>query len=184
MVIWKTITFVILFVLSLLLCFQNVLASEMLEGVLNSQISDSVWFLEVSRVIDKSKKIVILREEVNSGDSFSIKYTHSVQLTPVEEIFTISKSGEIVLSWTIFESVGFGLPDLTLESKFLIENGKVILYDINKKIDKIFLRVSFLNNHFLIIKEKEINLRDIAEGGDLIEIEILKNLAKSFQKVG
>ena len=51
----------------------------------------------------------LLRHRVNEGDTFALQYTHSVNLSPVREIFEV-RGGEIYFIALEFETFGAGMP--------------------------------------------------------------------------
>lgn len=53
--------------------------------------------------------VVLLRQRAAQGDKFSISYIHSVNKSPVAEIYQI-RDGEIVLIALEFETFGAGMP--------------------------------------------------------------------------
>ena len=64
---------------------------------------------------------LIFKQKVQPGDEFILKYTHSVVLTPVWEIFIIDKDYQIVLIETDFLDHGAGLPYTTFENEIFVE---------------------------------------------------------------
>jgi len=67
----------------------------------------SVYTLELRSFSDDE---LIFKRKVQIGDKFTLKYTHSVSLTPVWEIFIIDDNYQIVLIETDFLDHGAGLP--------------------------------------------------------------------------
>ena len=49
--------------------------------------------------------------KVSPGDEFIMKWIHSVELTPWEEIFRIDENNEMILDRTRFQQFGAGVPD-------------------------------------------------------------------------
>jgi len=62
----------------------------------------------------------IFKQKVQPGVEFTLKYTHSVALTPVWEIFIIDKDYQIVLIETDFLDHGAGLPYTTFENEIFV----------------------------------------------------------------
>ena len=77
----------------------------------------SVYTLELRSFSDDE---LIFMRKVQIGDKFTLKYTHSVSLTPVWEIFIIDYNYQIVLMETDFLDHGAGLPYAAFgQEKFL-----------------------------------------------------------------
>lgn len=110
---------------------------------------------------------------LKDGDTFTVKYTHSVQLTPVWEVYEI-RDGGIFLTETVFQSFGAGLPS-TSPYDFEITDQGFRLYNIDMKITDLIYRVGAVRaNHSLIINGKEYPFLDFAEPGEGIKFETNK----------
>ena len=110
---------------------------------------------------------------LKDGDTFTVKYTHSVQLTPVWEVYEI-RDGCIFLTETVFQSFGAGLPS-TSPYDFEITDQGFRLYNIDMKITDLIYRVGAVRaNHSLIINGKEYPFLDFAEPGEGIKFETNK----------
>ena len=110
---------------------------------------------------------------INENDEFLVKWIHSVELTPWEEIFKISKNKEIILDRTRFKQFGAGVPDKA-NGKIIYKNGYIIYDNINRKISLIPYGISKLAKHTFIIKNKTIKLYKLVNDGDRINIYIEK----------
>lgn len=127
-------------------------------------------YLEIRNV---SNNEVLFKSRISLGDKFLIKYTHSLTNRPIEEVFEIDKEGRIILCETIFDSLGFGGPQPHMNDHWIIVGDKIRIYDINKPIQELLLRVSYLHEHLFILNNKEIiNLRMVSDPGDLIRIKV------------
>lgn len=90
---------------------------------------------------------------IGSDNRFTIKYIHSVERTPVLEVYTID-SGEIVLRETIFQSFGAGLPSTSPYDFEVVEDG-FRLFNIDQKMTNLIYRTGAVRaNHQLIIGDK------------------------------
>lgn len=91
--------------------------------------------------------------KVKNGESFTIEYIHSVQLTPVTETYSIDDNN-IILRETGFNSYGAGLP-ATTPYKFEITGTGFRIYDINEIMDYLVYRTGAERaNHKLIYRNK------------------------------
>ncbi|MCK4260762.1 MAG: DUF1850 domain-containing protein [Halanaerobiales bacterium] len=101
--------------------------------------------------------------------SIVLEYIHSVEKTPVLEIFKITSKGKFILTETRFKSYGAGLP---LETKnFSHENGFFVLKNMNTTLPKIIIRVSRTPGQTLTINHKKIDLQDIAKPGEKLIVQ-------------
>lgn len=114
-----------------------------------------------------SKTIFISR--VYSGDEFTMKWMHSVELEPWEEIFRIDEKGEIVLDRTKFKAFGAGVPSKS-GNKAEIKDGYVIFSGINKKIPEITYGISNFAKHTFYFRNNEYNLYEMVENDSPVKI--------------
>lgn len=92
---------------------------------------------------------------LSPGEGFSIMYIHSVMLTPVYETYIIDRDFSIVLTETIFQSYGAGLP-ATTPYDFEITKEGFRIYNINMKQPTVVYRTgAILPSHTIIVKDKE-----------------------------
>lgn len=99
---------------------------------------------------------------IKDKEEFTIKYTHSVQLTEVTETYRVERK-DIVLLESYFHSLGAGLP-ATTPYKFEITKEGFRIYDINEKIDYLVYRTGAQRaNHKLYINNKIYNFLDFSQ---------------------
>ena len=112
-------------------------------------------------------------QKVQPGDEFILKYTHSVTLTPVWEIFIIDKNYQIVLIETDFLDHGAGLPYTTFnEEIFVEEEGRFKIKNMHRIIPTPFYyRIGAIRENIFYFKDKEINL-SLLVGDRLLTLEI------------
>ena len=110
------------------------------------------------------------------GDEFAIRFTHSWNRTPIDEIYRIGESG-LELQETFFEDFGAGVysneePGQKME---LIGN-KIRISSINRPVPNLTYRVGqVIANHSIIIHEKETPLSLFVSPGEPIQFK-LKNV--------
>jgi len=124
---------------------------------------------------------LIFKQKVQPGDKFILKYTHSVALTPVWEIFIINEDYQIVLIETDFLDHGAGLPYTTFENEiFVEEEGRFKIKNMHRIIPTPFYyRIGVISENFFYFKDKEINLSSLV-GDRLLTLEIYKNNLFSY----
>jgi len=119
---------------------------------------------------------LIFKQKVQPGDEFILKYTHSVALTPVWEIFIIDKDYQIVLIETDFLDHGAGLPYTTFENEiFVEEEGRFKIKNMHRIIPiPIYYRIGAVRENIFYFKGEEINLSS-SVGDRLLTLEINRN---------
>lgn len=127
-------------------------------------LGKDVLFLQV---VDCKSEDLIIQRTIDVGDSFYIAYTHSTAKTTIEEHFLVEGEGNILLTHSVFSSVGFGIPDLPNGENifFASEDCKCIVNNLQKRF--VFLeniRVAFLNPFYLCIGSEKIALDNYAKG--------------------
>ena len=96
-------------------------------------------------------------------DKFTLKYSHSVALTPVWEIFTIDNSFQIVLIETDFLDHGAGLPYTVFDQEvFLNEDGRFKIKNMHRIMQSpIYYMVEKNRENYFYFKNIEINLSSL-----------------------
>jgi len=115
-------------------------------------------------------------QRVKPDDKFTLKYTHSVALTPVWEMFEIDKKYQITLIETDFLDHGAGLPYATFEDEiFMEEEGRFKIKNMHRVIPTpIYYRIGAIRENIFYFKDKEINLSSLV-GDRLLTLEINRN---------
>jgi len=130
-----------------------------------------VQTLQINNFSFKKTK-TIWQKKVKDGDSFSIKYIHSVAKTPVIEFFEIN-DGKILLTGTEYQSYGAGLPTST-EGNYILKNDKFIIKNIDQFLPKILLRVSDYAEHEFIYKNHSLKLYEEVKTETLLQFRTEK----------
>ncbi len=120
-------------------------------------------------VRDISENRIIFTNKISPGNEFKVRWMHSVELQPWEEIFRIGEEYDIVLDRTRFKSFGAGVPD-SAGKKTEIKNGYVVFSGIDKKIVNLRYGVSDFSKHRFYFKNKELKLYEIVKNGNGINI--------------
>jgi hypothetical protein len=118
----------------------------------------------------------VFSHKVQSGDKFTLKYTHSVALTPVWEIFIIDKDFQIILIETDFLDHGAGLPYTTFENEiFVEEEGRFKIKNMHRIMpNPIYYRIGAVRENIFYFKDEIIDLSSLI-GDKLLTIKIDKN---------
>jgi hypothetical protein len=113
---------------------------------------------------------------VETGDTFSIRFIHSVHRTPVEEQFRIFPTGEMVLERVIYETYGVGNPSAPEPGQhFRIDDGMLIIENMNRRLPEIHQRIGQkLADHQLIIDGKRTPFATWSPPGSRVLLKVRK----------
>ncbi|MGI6783762.1 MAG: DUF1850 domain-containing protein [Aminivibrio sp.] len=94
---------------------------------------------------------------MSPGESFAVRYTHSVQKTPVIEVYRLDYRQGLEVRETIYQDFGAGLPFL-LEGRAVMETGDgwVRIRGINRPMREAVYRVGRFAEFHLLAGGKEI----------------------------
>ncbi|MBM7556918.1 DUF1850 domain-containing protein [Halanaerobacter jeridensis] len=121
-------------------------------------------------VVEEARGRVIYQQRVDSGFKFAIKYTHSVENTPVWDYFKVLDRN-ILLTSTKYMSYGAGLPFLK-KNNYQVQDEKFIIKEINTQLEKIPLRVSDYAKHKLLIDQEVYKLYQLTAAQNLVMIKV------------
>lgn len=98
-----------------------------------------------------------------AGDSFSIRYIHSVNKSPVEDFFLIGNNDELILEKTVFLSFGAGVPASSADGgEMTVYDNRIEVTGINRRIDNFLLFVGVTAEHRFKMDKDEFMLRHIS----------------------
>ncbi|NLZ52645.1 MAG: DUF1850 domain-containing protein [Thermoanaerobacteraceae bacterium] len=126
----------------------------------------------------ESTKVLIIESETENIEhtikipqkKFTLSYIHSVQKTPVHEVFKIDEDNRLILTETTFSSLGVGLPFTEENGDFRNEEGKFKLTGLNREFTSIAIRVSPIPKHTITVGEKTYFLLSFVAPDDLVKI--------------
>ena len=132
----------------------------------------------------ENKKLILYNNKSGSkiasfpigvNDYFYVKFTHSVNMSPVIDYYKFNKDNEIYVYKTVYYSFGAGV-ETELEGNETMtygDDGSMIIDNIDKKIDTLEYYLSSIYDHKLSINgQEEISLWDICGKNILIKIII------------
>lgn len=114
----------------------------------------------VLRDFDTGK--VYARYQLEEGDTFSITFVHSVNKSPVTEVYQI-RNDKIYLEECLYYAFGAGVAT-TLEGEQTLsygENGEMIISNINTLMYDLIYVVGTVSDHVLELQNTEISLREL-----------------------
>lgn len=99
---------------------------------------------------------------MEEGDSFAIEFIHSVNKSPVRDIYTI-QDGSIWNEQCVYYGFGAGVEEELLEGETLSygDNGEMIISGIHHQVDGMILVVGTISDHTLYLGEETISLREL-----------------------
>ncbi|WP_406688014.1 DUF1850 domain-containing protein [Rossellomorea vietnamensis] len=109
--------------------------------------------------------------------SFSVRYTHSIHLSEVEEFYHQTSSYQIQQTQLLYEDTAIGMPanaegnetfEVTKEGKYLISNMDKVFPFIDIRIGQV------VANHRLVMDGKEYPLADYFDKGSVVRVQIMK----------
>jgi len=112
---------------------------------------------------ETGKPLLVL--PLREGESFSIRYMHSVDISPVFEQFSLNHEGRLQLDETHFKMFGAGMGDWKGHGKLVGEKGWTRITDISEPLEPFILRVGSPGvDHTLLYRGREYNLSAVAAG--------------------
>lgn len=99
---------------------------------------------------------------MGEGDSFAVEFVHSVNKSPVRDIYTL-RDGAIWNEECVYYSFGAGVEEELGEGETLSygSDGEMIVSGINKRMDNMVLVVGTISDHTLYLGEETISLRTL-----------------------
>lgn len=117
---------------------------------------------------------LVYAETVSVGDSFEIRFLHSVHRTPVEEQFRIMQDHSIMLEQVRYETYGVGNPSEPQPGEvFRMENGTLILEQMKRRFPEIQLRIGQkVANHELVLDGRRLPLSTCSAPGSRVLMKV------------
>ena len=131
-------------------------------------------FLPVIEIVDGRVGRVAFCARVWPGEEFVLSFVHSVNRRPVYD--TLRAEGEhLVIVKSRFDAFGAGMPEAsTPEGTLTIAKDGWLEWTLNRPVPEITIRVGWVANHTLSIKDREIRLADLAEPGQPLTMRVRK----------
>ena len=125
--------------------------------------------LRVALLDDKQQPIVTF-----SADTWRYHYTHSVQLTPVDEYFRVNGLDDMTMTHTIYQSLGVGLPFAPYEGRFTQLEDGTFRFDMNRPYKNLKFRVSRFAKPYIAHGDTKYDLCSLFGDGGLVEVRTMK----------
>jgi len=124
--------------------------------------------LEV-RDLDENKPLFI--SPVTKGETFEIRYIHSVEKIPVAGIFRVNDGNRIEVVESIFSSYGAGLPSDTSREDITFEGDRMRIRHRGIAMDRLRIFISPFTHQQFIYSGDKVELSSITEG-HIVEIKV------------
>jgi len=106
---------------------------------------------------------------LGEGGAFELHYVHSVERTPVVEVYRV-RDGAIVLEGMRFRSLGWGLP---LEG-YVRRDGWFVVSGLGRRLGTLQVRTTRLNRHTLVVGDRTVPLAERVRDGALLELFVAR----------
>lgn len=116
---------------------------------------------------------VIKTFDVEEGDEFSVEFIHSVNKSPVKDVYVI-RDGKIFADRTVYSSFGAGVQTELGEGQTLgyDEHGNMIVSGFNMEFSKVECIVGTVYDHVLEIGGESISLTELCGKNAFVYFEL------------
>ncbi|MFW6147575.1 MAG: DUF1850 domain-containing protein [Thermodesulfobacteriota bacterium] len=116
-------------------------------------------------IIENSHGSRLISVPIEPGELFTIRYIHSVDISPVYEVFYADEKKGIVIKETRFKMFGAGMGHWEGRGRVTGEEGWIFIKDMNIAIGEFYLRIGApAVDHTILIKEQEMHLSRMIPG--------------------
>ncbi|HZG15638.1 MAG TPA: DUF1850 domain-containing protein [Candidatus Bathyarchaeia archaeon] len=124
---------------------------------------------------DTRSQQIVWSHPIKDGDSFAIRWIHSIHGTPIVEYYLINQQ-QIQLHEMTFKEYGIGMESqLAPGEQLLIENGDFRVVNMNRLFPALHLFIGQVRaNHTLLFQGKEIPFRTLDKPGSAVTIQVEK----------
>ena len=115
---------------------------------------------------------------VSDGDGFSVEFIHSVNKSPVRDIYEIRNGNEIFVVETDYFGFGAGVQTQLNPGEILEygDDGSMQIKNIDKRLPDLIYIVGTVSDHVLRIAQKEISLRELCGKNSHVRFAVKKRL--------
>lgn len=115
---------------------------------------------------------------VEIGSRFSVEFIHSVNKSPVRDIYEVRGDGDIYVIETDYYAFGAGVqtelnPGEVLEYG---DDGSMRVENINIRIPELIYVVGTVSDHVLSIDDSDISLRDLCGRNSSVSFSVMRRL--------
>ncbi len=119
---------------------------------------------------------IIASFEAEEGTEFSVEFIHSVNKSPVKDVFKVVK-GELVADRTVYSAFGAGVQTEIMDGQTLEfdENGNMVVSGFDTVFPRVTYLVGTVSDHILEIQGESISLRDLCGRNAHVYFEVRDN---------
>ncbi|WP_175988506.1 DUF1850 domain-containing protein [Bacillus sp. Marseille-Q1617] len=114
---------------------------------------------------------------ISKNKVFSIRYTHSIHLSEVEEFYRQTSSNKIQQTKLLYEDTAIGMPS-NAEREEVFErtkDGKYLISNMNRRFSYIDIRIGeVVANHRLVYKGDVFPLKKYFDEGSVVRVQFKK----------
>ena len=133
-------------------------------------------FLPYLVVVDGESSAIVYKSSIKAEKQFSIRFIHSIHLTPVDEFYLVDDDFNLILYETQFDTFGVGMPSGLSEGETVqLKDGKIIIKNMHRMLPYLDLRIGqVIADHTLNINGQTVKLAKVAEPGSFVRIKAVK----------
>jgi len=138
----------------------------------------AVFFLPVVRrfaIIEKNTGKILFTCDVKPEDTFSVIYTHSVNKSPVEDVFVIQPDYGIMVKKSVYYSFGAGIPyELEAGQELHVYDDRIEIDNINRDLQEYLLFVGTVADHTFVMKNHRIHLNQLTQPQQTVSFQVCR----------
>lgn len=124
-----------------------------------------IWMLMPHHFLtlrDRDTRALYGRYPMKEGERFSVSFKHSINLSPVIDIYQI-EDGNIYVEETIYYHFGAGVQTQLNDGETLTygEDGSMVVGNIHQLRNDVGYIVGTVYDHMLKVDDREVNLREL-----------------------
>lgn len=120
---------------------------------------------------------VYARYSVQPGDECSIEFRHSVNKTPVRDVYQITEDGRFHNVRCIYYGFGAGVQTQLEEGETLsYQDGAMVIDHIQKYSDQLTYSLIPISTHVLRVGEEAVSLPELVGGAAVLSLTIERHL--------
>jgi hypothetical protein len=145
-------------------CLKTILPIALISYLLFSPVIAKATY-PLFLIIEKGNGKELISMPIEPGGGFTIRYIHSVDISPVYEVFYADEKKGIIIKETYFKMFGAGMGHWPGRGKIVEQNGWIFIKDMNITIGEFYLRIGVPSvDHTILIKGQEIHLSRMIPG--------------------
>ncbi|MDP3283150.1 MAG: DUF1850 domain-containing protein [Desulfobacterales bacterium] len=130
-------------------------------------------FITALEISDFKTRQRLMLVGMKSGEEFTISFIHSVNRRPVYDTLRV-ENDHLVIVRSRYDSFGAGMPESsTGEGTLKVAKDGWIEWTVNRSVPDVTVRVGWIAEHTLHVKDRKIRLAELAEPGKAITMRAI-----------